>query len=138
MDSVIALMLAGIMIVGLILVVMMSVGRRGAKLLDKQQYQQDWLAIERSVTSDAGTQQFAILQADKLLDKALKEAGYTGQTMAERMTSASRVFSRRESVWAAHKLRNRIAHEHTVKINPEWTRKALASFKRALKDLGAI
>ena len=58
--------------------------------------------------------------------------------MAERMTSASRVFSRRESVWAAHKLRNRIAHEHTVKINPEWTRKALASFKRALKDLGAI
>ena len=58
--------------------------------------------------------------------------------MGERLTSASRVFSRREAVWAAHKLRNRVAHEDTVRINPDLTRKALGSFKRALKDIGAI
>ena len=131
-------MFAGVIIVGLILIVIMTAGRKGKKLLDKQHYQQEWLTIERSLTGDAAAQQFAIFQADKLLDRALRESGYAGQTMGERMVSAARVFTKREAVWAAHKLRNRIAHEDNVTINAEWTRKALASFKRALKDLGAI
>ena len=138
MDGVIVIMFAGVIIVGLILIVIMTAGRKGKKLLDKQHYQQEWLTIERSLTGDAAAQQFAIFQADKLLDRALRESGYAGQTMGERMVSAARVFTKREAVWAAHKLRNRIAHEDNVTINAEWTRKALASFKRALKDLGAI
>ena len=138
MDGVIVIMFAGVIIVGLILIVIMTAGRKGKKLLDKQHYQQEWLTIERSLTGDAAAQQFAIFQADKLLDRALRESGYAGQTMGERMLSAARVFTKREAVWAAHKLRNRIAHEDNVTINAEWTRKALASFKRALKDLGAI
>lgn len=138
MDTVIVMMVAGVVVVGLILIVMMSVGRKGKASLNQAQYQKDWLAIQSSVTKDASTQQFAILQADKLLDRALRESGYSGETMAERLTSASRVFSKREAVWVAHKLRNRIAHDDHVRINPEWTRKALASFKRALRDLGAI
>lgn len=138
MDNVIVIMFIGIIIVGVVLVGLMGVGKGSKKLLDKQQYQRDWLAIQRQVSADSASQQFAILQADKLLDKALRESGYSGATMGERMTSASRVFSRREAVWAAHKLRNRIAHEPSVAINPQWTRKALASFKRALRDVGAI
>ena len=138
MDGIIVIMFAGVIIVRLILIVMMTAGRKGKKLLDKQRYQQEWLAIEKSLTNEPSSQQFAIFQADKLLDRALRESGYGGQTMGERMVSAARVFSRREAVWAAHKLRNRIAHEDNVKINAEWTRKALSSFKRALKDLGAI
>lgn len=138
MDSMVIVMFSGVIVTGLILIVMMALGRKGKKLLDTTRYQQEWLAIEKSVTKESATQQFAVLQADKLLDRALRECGYAGATMGERMTSASRVFSRREAVWAAHKLRNRIAHDDNVKINPEWTRKALASFKRALKDVGAI
>jgi len=131
-------MFAGVVVVGLILIAMMAVGRKGRTTLNKVAYQKEWLTIEGSVTKDPSSQQFAVLQADKLLDKALRESGYAGQTMGERLTSASRVFSRREAVWAAHKLRNRVAHEDTVRINPDLTRKALGSFKRALKDIGAI
>ncbi len=131
-------MFAGVVVVGLILIAMMAIGRKGRTTLNKVAYQKEWLTIEGSVTKDPSSQQFAVLQADKLLDKALRESGYAGQTMGERLTSASRVFSRREAVWAAHKLRNRVAHEDTVRINPDLTRKALGSFKRALKDIGAI
>lgn len=138
MDITLLLFLAVIVIVGLILVVIMGTRPRRAGVLDRAQYQKDWDEIVASVTSDASTQQFAILQADKLLDRALKEKGFQGNTMAERLTSASRVFSRRDAVWTAHKLRNRIAHDHNITITLPWTKKALNSFKRALKDVGAL
>lgn len=138
MDSMIIIMFVAIIIVGLGLLIMMGITKRGGKVLSKESYQKSWLDIEQSVGSDDGSQQFAILQADKLLDKALKERGFRGETMGERMTSASREFTKREAVWAAHKLRNRIAHESSVRINSQLTRRALATFKKALKDLGAI
>lgn len=140
MDSLIIAMVIGIVIVGIGLLVVIAVSKRGVKPLNKEQYQTSWITIEKSVinTDDPAKLQMAILYADKLLDKALKELRYKGESMGERMASASRVFTRREAVWAAHKLRNRIAHEEKVKINPQLTKKALASFKKALQDLGAI
>lgn len=134
----IGIFFAAVIIVGLLLMVMMGMGRKSNKKLDRAQYKKDWDEIMASMNSDNKTQQFAIIQADKLLDKALKESGYAGATMAERMTSASRVFSQREAVWTAHKLRNRIAHESHAKINPRWVKKSLSSFNRSLKDLGAL
>ncbi len=138
MDNVIVLMLAGVLIVGLSLLVLISLGKKGRSAIDKNAYQQEWLRIESSIAQDSASQQFAVLQADKLLDKALKELGYKGQTMGERMVSAARAFSHRDHIWAAHKLRNRIAHEDSVSISSKVTHQAMASFKRALRDLGAL
>lgn len=138
MDITLLLIFAGVIVVGLILIMVITTGRGGTKQFNKEAYQKDWLSIEMSVSNDPASQQFAILQADKLLDRALRERGYRGETMGERMTVASRMFTRRDAVWAAHKLRNRIAHDDKVMINAGLTKKALASFKKALKDLGAI
>ena len=90
-------MVAGVVVVGLILIVMMSVGRKGKASLNKAHYQRiGWQSkVPRPVTLP--TQQFRDTQADKLLDRALRESGYSGETMAERLTSASRVFSKRDS-----------------------------------------
>lgn len=137
-DMYLMVFLAGILTIGVLLIVIIAMTRKAPKGIDREQYQSAWLAIENSVTKDEGTQQLAILNADKLLDKALKATGYRGEAMGERMSSASRAFTKRDAVWAAHKLRNRIAHEDTVKLNPQLTRRALASFKHALKDLGAL
>lgn len=134
----IVILFAAVIVIGLTLMVFMGMAKKSSKKLNVAQYKTEWDDIEASVTGDQKTQQFAILQADKLLDKALKESGFRGETMAERMTSASRVFSQREAVWTAHKIRNRIAHESNVKINQQWATKALSSFKRGLKDLGAL
>ncbi|MEO5690860.1 MAG: hypothetical protein ABIQ64_01605 [Candidatus Saccharimonadales bacterium] len=138
MNSTIILLFALVIVVGLALLMFMMMSNKRHSKLNLIKYQQDWASIKQSITSDNKTQQFAIIQADKLLDKALKESGFAGTTMAERMTSASRVFSQREAVWTAHKLRNRIAHDSNARIHDQWAKKAMASFERALKDLGAL
>lgn len=77
----------------------------------------------------------AIMDADKLLDYALKAKGYQG-SLGEKMKKAGGLFSDRNGVWTAHKLRNRVAHE-MVELKEGEVKSALRSFKRALKDLGA-
>ena len=98
-----------------------------------------WLTIEQQlVKSEPSSYQLVILNADKLLDQALKQRNFRGQTMGDRMKSAGSIWSSANNVWAAHKLRNRIAHEHEVVVRYDDTRRALAAFKQALKDVGAI
>ena len=137
-DNAPAFFLIGILVVAVLLFVVIVLTRRAPKRLDVQKYQSDWLAIQQSVTSEPGSWQLAVMNADKLLDRALKESSYKGQTMGERMVAAGRVFSKRDHVWAAHKLRNKIAHEENVRMSQRLTKQALASFKHALKDLGAL
>lgn len=139
MDSNITLLafFAAILIVaGLVLVMMVA---RGGKQLNQERYRSKWLAIERSLTRDKPeSYQLSVLNADKLLDQAMKEAGYKGSTMGERLKSASPRLSNKNAVWSAHKLRNQIAHESDVAVSYDAARRALASFKQALKELGAI
>jgi 5'-deoxynucleotidase YfbR-like HD superfamily hydrolase len=77
----------------------------------------------------------ALLKADKLLEFALEKAGYTG-TLADKLKSSAAVFSDQESVWSAHKLRNRMVHEVDVRVTPLQAKAALRAFKKALIDLG--
>lgn len=128
---------AAILIVaGLVLVFIVA---RGGKQLNQDKYRTRWLTIERSLKKDeAASYHLSVLNADKLLDHAMKEAGYKGTTMGERLKSASNSLSNKNAVWSAHKLRNQIAHEPDVQVSYDTARRALASFKQALKDLGAI
>lgn len=138
MDSAIVWLFVAIVIVGGGFLVLMAVTRKPSKHLNQQVYRERWLAITNSITSDQGTQQLAIINADKLLDQALRERCIAGETMGDRMKSAKELFSNNNAAWAAHKLRNRIAHENGVRLNAVVTRKAMASFKVALKDVGAL
>ena len=47
-------------------------------------------------------------------------------------------FSNLNAVWRAHKLRNAIAHEAGFEVSYKQAFNALAIYKEALKDLGAI
>ena len=77
----------------------------------------------------------AVLEADKILDEALKLKGYSGN-LGEKLKQAGGLFSNENNVWAAHKLRNRIAHELNIKISENEAKTALHRFKQALNDLG--
>lgn len=119
--------------------ILLAIVTRGQKQLDKQKFRSKWLAIEGSLKKDQpSSYHLAVLNADKLLDHALKEAGYKGQTMGERLRNAKQAFSNRNAVWSAHKLRNQIAHETDVRVDYNAARRALASLKQALKDVGAV
>ena len=58
--------------------------------------------------------------------------------MGERMKNSAQVFSDRNGIWQAHILRNKISREVGYKTTYEDALRALASFRKALKDLGAI
>ncbi len=139
MDSTLLILFAAIVIVGVALLAMISMlGKRGSKLLNQQKYRETWLSIEQSIHGDEAVMQLAIIRADKLLDQALKERGFKGETMGERLKSARTSFRDINSVWNAHKLRNRIAHDEHVSLTAAQARKALGIFKSALKDMGAL
>src|SRR5690606_14062649 len=128
-----------ILIVAALLLAVTTLSKSGAKKLNVEQYRSRWLKIERQLKKDdPASYHLAILNADKLLDLALKESGIKGETMGERLKLAKDVSSNRNAIWSAHKLRNQIAHETDVVVSFDQARRSLASFKRALKDLGAI
>ena len=79
-----------------------------------------------------------IIEADKLLDKAMHEMGVPGKTMGDRLKRSGSKFTNLDSVWRAHKLRNAIAHEAGLEIGYKQATTALSIYKQALKDLGAI
>lgn len=107
--------------------------------LDKEKFQRDWLVIENSIQKDnPASWHLALINADKLVDTAMRELRISGQTMGERLKNSKDKFSSPNSIWHAHKLRNVVAHENDAQINFDKTRRAMNSFKQALKDLGAI
>ncbi len=139
MDGSLIILFALILIVGGGLLAFITMGRGGKQHLDVEKYRVRWLTVEQQVKEgDGNSYQLAILNADKLLDHALKERGFAGNTMGERMKSAQRVWTNANHVWTAHKIRNQIAHEAVVKLNYDMTKRALAAFRQALKDLGAV
>lgn len=130
---------AAVLIVGGILFAMISFSRNSPRSLKQDQYRSQWLTIESQLKrDDTHSYMVCIMNADKLLDKALRERCIKGQTMGERMKSYRGKWTNAQDVWSAHKVRNRLAHETDVVVSYDQARRALAAFRQALKDVGAL
>lgn len=137
MNYAIILFLAAVIIIGAVMLIF--VNRKSGKHLNVEHYRVKCLAIEHQLKPDEpSSYQLAVLNADKLVDQALRERGLKGKTMGERMQCGATLFSDRNGIWTAHKLRNTIAHEPEVKVTYDQASYALSCFRKALKDLGAI
>lgn len=135
----IGIFLLAIFIVGAMLLTVIMLTRKKGKILNKSTYQSRWMAIETSLNRhETASYSLSVLNADKLLDQALREAGFKGGTMGERMKSATDNWTNANHVWSAHKIRNKIAHEPDVQLSYEIAARSLAAFKQGLKDVGAI
>jgi hypothetical protein len=106
--------------------------------LDRALVAERWATIQAMSQSGGNGLRQAVSEADKLFDYVMKEQGYAGQTMADRLRSAQSKLSNRNAVWSAHKLRNALAHEVGFDLVPSQVKEALAGFERGLKDLGAL
>lgn len=132
-------LIIAIIAVGLLALVAIILSSKRTHKFDVEEYQTRWLKIENNlIKGDPRTYNLAVLEGDKLLDHALRELGLSGKTMGERMKRIGGKFSQINHVWYAHKLRNQIAHEQDFSVDYNEARKALAAFRQALKDLGAI
>jgi len=78
----------------------------------------------------------ALIEADKLLDYVMIHKGFSGETMGDRLKSGGSRFSNLNGVWAAHKLRNQIAHEIEHDIVAEQIKNAINILKGAIQELG--
>lgn len=76
----------------------------------------------------------AVMDADKLLDHALYKMGYKGN-LGSKLKKAPGLFKNINDIWAAHKVRNNIAHQINYKIDEKTYKKTMLAFKQAFKDL---
>lgn len=134
----VAVFLAVAIIFGIVVLYFLSrLGKKLARPLNREYFDTRWSELLAMVKSPEGMV-LSVIDADKLLDEALKKKGYKGKTMGERMVAAQRDFTSNDSVWYAHKLRNRLVHEPGVRLRKNEARNALEGIKRGLKDLGAL
>lgn len=82
----------------------------------------------------------AIMEADIMLEDALAERGYEGQTIAERLKNVNeQKITSLDDAWEAHKVRNRIAHEGIAyKIDDHLAYRTIKKYERVFKELGEI
>jgi hypothetical protein len=82
----------------------------------------------------------AVMEADKLLDLALKTLGINGETMGERLKMSRDLFSFEgyQAAWEGHKVRNKLAHEHEFDLLHARALETMENFKKALTDLKAL
>ena len=139
MDGGVVTFIIAILIVAVFVFIAILLTGKRKYTFNRESYQAKFLAIENKlVQTSPATWTVVIIEADKLLDKALVEMGVPGKTMGDRLKRSGDKFENVNAVWRAHKLRNTLAHEAGFEISYKQAANALAVYKQALKDLGAI
>ncbi len=112
------------------------------KKKNDEEYQgiaEKWREIEKLTQGDSALSwKMAVIEADKLMDTALKQAFMRGANMGERLRFASHKHPKMQRVWEAHILRNDLVHQSDRRLSKSEAEKALALFKEGLKVLGML
>jgi hypothetical protein len=139
-DGSLLMFLIAVLIVGVLVFIAVSATKQRGTIFNQEEYQTDFKQIENMLTRENElSHNAAIVNGDKLLDRALCEMGAPVKNMGERLKKVGKdKFTQLNAVWYAHKLRNQIAHEHGFSVNYNQAKHALSTYRQALKDLGAI
>ena len=136
--GVVTFIIAVLIVAVLVFMAILLTGKRGHHY-NKEAYQTKFLEIENRLKKEnPASYAITVINCDKLLDKAMIEMGVPGKTMGDRLKRCGGRFTNVNAVWRAHKLRNVIAHETDYEISYKQALNAVAIYKQALRDLGAI
>ena len=80
----------------------------------------------------------AIIEADITLDQALKDRGYRGNSLGERLRYITpNQMQSIQDAWEAHKIRNRIAHDGSdFVLTKRIAQETIARYRRVFAELG--
>ncbi len=108
--------------------------------LAKKSIRTSWDDIETHFfAGDDNDLKITILEADKLLDEALRNAGVPGNQLGDRLKNVKPArLPNIEDLWEAHRIRNRIAHETDFVLKRDLAEKALTIYEEALTHLGYL
>lgn len=110
---------------------------RRPKKLKGDRFLASWRHLQ-TYCRDTSTWPQAIIEADKLLDAALKKRKLKGKTMGARMVAAQRIFTDNDDMWYAHNLAKKLAAGNDIKLKESDVKNALLGFRTALRDIGAL
>ncbi|HLD64223.1 MAG TPA: hypothetical protein VI913_05000 [Candidatus Peribacteraceae bacterium] len=91
------------------------------------QYRQQW---EAAVAFPDPARR--VLETEKVLDGILSSFGYEG-SLADKLRRGGARLPDIEAIWAAHKLRNRIAHEPGITVTEKEAQLAVGAFARVIR-----
>lgn len=82
----------------------------------------------------------AIIEADIMLDDLLKQLKIPGDTVGDRLKNADRSrFETLDNAWAAHKVRNEIAHKGSAyKLSNHLAYRTIKQYESVFKEFGEI
>ncbi len=126
-------MVAGFILVVLLVFAFLKMPRR----LKHKRFSGRWLELQ-SMLADKTQWPEAIVQADLLLDEALRRKRLAGKSMGERLVSAQRLLTDNDGAWYGHKLRKQLELHPGLKLRKNQVKDALLGLRQALKDLGAL
>jgi len=80
----------------------------------------------------------AIIEADITLDQVLKDRGYVGNSLGERLRNITpNQLQSIQDAWEAHKIRNRIAHDGSdFVLTKRIAQETIARYRRVFAELG--
>jgi hypothetical protein len=106
--------------------------------LSREEIMERWGMIRKTGTQGIMGAKLAIMEADTLLDSALKSMTMPGTTLGERLKVACYKYPKLRNVWWAHKLRNQLVHESSFQIGQRQANQALDEYEKALKTLNLL
>ncbi len=121
----------------ILLVLLMRFVSKQSHGLDRKYYSSHWNKIEETFGHGDSGMRIAVIDADKLVDHALKQTNVPGDTMGERMKSAN-YLTNINNLWTAHKLRNKLVHEADMKPKKSDMKFAIITYRKVLKEMGAL
>ncbi|MFZ1654802.1 MAG: hypothetical protein WAT84_03160 [Candidatus Moraniibacteriota bacterium] len=106
-------------------------------LIRKNEATKKWESIERRLESDNPSHyKVAILEADHFADSLLKESGFDGENMSERLANMHPgQLQSYQGLSEAHAIRNRIVNEPAFTLDREQAQDILEKYKGLLIEL---
>lgn len=103
-------------------------------------YDAKWKEVKEHLGSFRDAEwKFAVIEADRLVENILQEAGFMGEDMGEKLKGIDQGQLRSiNDLWSAHKLRNIIAHDPDYQVQQRDAREAVGNFEKALRELGVL
>lgn len=96
-------------------------------------------ALSRLETANEAEYKLAIIEADSMIDEALKRLGFGGQTLEERLQNISPIiFTNLSELKDAHRLRNNIVHDPNFLLSMDQARRVMGIYEQSLTELDLI
>lgn len=106
-------------------------------ILSKNKAEDRFRSIERRLESNNPSQyKVAVLEADQFADEVLRESGYDGANMGERLAGIQPgQLQSYEALKAAHTVRNRIVNEQNFMVSREEAQALVEEYKQLFREL---